>query len=87
MSQQIPSPDSAASEADERTERSSTEDPRLAPSPEPTPSSRRVPAEIRIKINPKRILIGASALVIVIGGTVAGLTLTAGPSYPRDTAK
>jgi len=84
MSEQITPPDSPASETDERTENSSPEESRLTASQEPVSPSRRMPTEIRIKINPKRMLIGTGALVIAIGGIFAGLTLTAGPAYPHS---
>jgi hypothetical protein len=80
MSQHMPSSDRAGDEPGGNTD---AEGSRLEPGPEAVLSSRRMPVEINIKIKPKRILVGAGALIVVVGGTVAGLALTAGPSYPH----
>jgi hypothetical protein len=83
MNQHVPSSDRADGESGESAEGPGSEDPRPVPSPEPLSTSRRIPTEINIKLKPKRLLIGAGALLVVIGGTIAGLALTAGPSYPH----
>lgn len=44
---------------------------------------RRRATKTMISLTPKRVLIGAGTLVVIIGGIVAGLAFTAGPSYAQ----
>lgn len=57
-------------------------DPRAEPVPAPR-THRSQSTKARISFTPKRLLIGAGTLVVIIGGTVAGLAFTAGPSYAQ----
>lgn len=57
-------------------------DPGIEPAPAPH-SHRRGSAKARISLTPKRVLIGAGALVVIVGGIGAGLAFTAGPSYAQ----